>query len=904
MVHRPTDSRLLVNLLTHEKEYLKQLSNLLDQSQTSLASFSAYAAASAPPASQIIISVAGAFAGADEALRKYAYAVEQWQMQLKQLKEMEAEVANIMRDREILVTRLIKASKSQKSTRDNILASSSTSTLSVKPEVQIGSKLSAAQTELQACEAHLAVKERELDETRTSTIQTGLQLRCKAMVECGWTWGEMGKEGLRALDMFDLSQQPNGHAPSQSASNIPSFDFHRPTSPKPLPNPNDYTLQIPPAHSISEFALPNGHRPVPFDEGPGSSAEEDENMENLEVHENPKFAPKGKAQTQGRARSVSDVQPTRHVNFQSSSRSDSHITKSSRDREAEQIPTRGSQKRGSTGVFGSIAALFHVRVSSNNDSDASSHKWHTRTKKNLAKSKRNDDSSDDEPTSYNIAESSLAGPSDRSGLSRLRKRSTKRSSLQVPPSSSATRLQDVPEDRGWMSDGAATTSRGKKKAKAPTSLRITDLSNTRAPKASTSPKSPKAKAPNGILSAGLPTEASLSRNSSVSKYSTMSAPASAPGQQTTIHPASVSRRASTSNANMSTPRRRTTSLDVNALKNQNTGNVLSGHGYPPIRAGPLNTPGKPSSAQRSNGDPGKSLMSIVEDDRKHPDTWQKQHDPNRLLFLPKAPPPVTETPGLLDFDKADSTEQKEAEKPLKPSKSESSIAPTPMVWNHPSPPQEKLRVPLRSALRTSRSPSPSKPPRAISPPVPGSSKLRPPPADTRRRSRELDDTASISSYESFYDAENGMLDNSPSSTPQPAPQRPSLAIQAPSSPSPPPRDDPIQTAVSSDLSHSTTSHSSEGGHTVRKSVRMALPPTFSSTPPALDDDDDTERARYKPWSSAPVVRHPTSDHRHVRSWSSRVPDGSPTRDVWEDSSDEDEDYGRAKQLLFKFSRKA
>ena len=56
------------------------------------------------------------------------------------------------------VTRLIKASKNQKPTRDALLATSgSSSSLSfVKPEVQIGSKLAAAQGELQACEAHLA----------------------------------------------------------------------------------------------------------------------------------------------------------------------------------------------------------------------------------------------------------------------------------------------------------------------------------------------------------------------------------------------------------------------------------------------------------------------------------------------------------------------------------------------------------------------------------------------------------------------------------------------------------------------------------------------------------------------------------------------------------------------------
>jgi hypothetical protein len=102
MVHRPSDSRLLVNLLNHEKDYSKQLSALLDHSQSSLASFSAYASSSAPPTSQIIIQVAGALAGADEALRKYASSLEQWQDQLKSLKALEDGVGNIMRDREIL----------------------------------------------------------------------------------------------------------------------------------------------------------------------------------------------------------------------------------------------------------------------------------------------------------------------------------------------------------------------------------------------------------------------------------------------------------------------------------------------------------------------------------------------------------------------------------------------------------------------------------------------------------------------------------------------------------------------------------------------------------------------------------------------------------------------------------
>ena len=102
MVHRPADSRLLTNLLQHEKEYSKQLSQLLDYSNASLASFAAYAAASPQPASQIILAVAGSLAAADEALRRYAHSVDQWRETMNHLKDMEDEVGNIMRDREIL----------------------------------------------------------------------------------------------------------------------------------------------------------------------------------------------------------------------------------------------------------------------------------------------------------------------------------------------------------------------------------------------------------------------------------------------------------------------------------------------------------------------------------------------------------------------------------------------------------------------------------------------------------------------------------------------------------------------------------------------------------------------------------------------------------------------------------
>jgi hypothetical protein len=111
------------------------------------------------------------------------------------------------------VTRLIKQSKNQKPTRDSFIGTlgsttgeaSQLSLNSFTSGVASSSKLGAAQAELQACESHLAAKEKELDHLRVLTVQRGLQARCKAMVECGWNWGEMGKEGLRALEGMENS---------------------------------------------------------------------------------------------------------------------------------------------------------------------------------------------------------------------------------------------------------------------------------------------------------------------------------------------------------------------------------------------------------------------------------------------------------------------------------------------------------------------------------------------------------------------------------------------------------------------------------------------------------------------------------------------------------------------------
>jgi len=138
------------------------------------------------------------------------------------------------------------------------------------------------------------------------------------------------------------------------------------------------------------------------------------------------------------------------------------------------------------------------------------------------------------------------------------------------------------------------------------------------------------------------------------------------------------------------------------------------------------------------------------------------------------------------------------------------------------------------------------------------------------------DSMSISSYETGRESPMSSSP-SPSPLPQPLSLLPQSSSQTPTARSPPSRDHD-QAGTSSTASGDTPT-------TRRKSVRVSLQPTFSPAPPAeydqFDEDDEDE-----------------TGGRHV-SWSSRSKrvSGAATHDVWQDSSEEDEEYRRARQLL-------
>ncbi|KAG2336738.1 hypothetical protein BDR05DRAFT_1011593, partial [Suillus weaverae] len=197
---------------------------------------------------QTIGTIVDILSGADGALQFYNQAVENWRDQLGHLVKLEEDITAILRDREILVTRLIKVSKSSKTTRDPrsslVLSSGSTSFISLPStnSTSHGSsstKLLKAQEELRVCEAHLVTKELESEAFRVSIAREGLGARRRALIDCGWAWGEMGKEGRRALQCLNASSSDVPEPTStlfSSHSHSPSTSIALPKQ-KTLPSP-------------------------------------------------------------------------------------------------------------------------------------------------------------------------------------------------------------------------------------------------------------------------------------------------------------------------------------------------------------------------------------------------------------------------------------------------------------------------------------------------------------------------------------------------------------------------------------------------------------------------------------------------------------------------------------------
>jgi hypothetical protein len=213
--------------------------------------------------------------------------------------------------------------------------------------------------------------------------------------------------------------------------------------------------------------------------------------------------------------------------------------------------------------------------------------------------------------------------------------------------------------------------------------------------------------------------------------------------------------------------------------------------------------------------------------------------------------------------------------------------PKPSSSASPEPPRQSSLLlpprPLRSALRNHTPPPtppkpikiPSAPPRVVvvEPPPP------PPPRANSRTSPDEDgsDSDSVASFRTVRET----LDEEPVST---------SASPAPVVPGKDESDVSSSTVSAARAVPGTEAEAGAGasGTVRRKSVRVSLQPTFSPTPPALDEDEDEAWERSgRPWA----------DDENAAEGNGRE------RDFWADSSDEDEEYSKARRMLTRANKK-
>ena len=682
------------------------------------------------------------------------------------------------------------------------------------------------------------------------------------------------------------------------------------------------TLEIPPAHSISEFALPSTlERRITeeHEEEADNSSEEDSRP--VEVVENVRFklgvGASASTINVGHARRFSLRGPRRDNSGSNTTSSSTGTGTGSFTQHTSTPPSQSAthlslrhgpfpapirERRGSGGFFSSIAGLFR---GSGNTGSGGTEKWRTRTAANVRAVRRGADSdSEDE----DVTES----PSRRFFGRRVSH------DLSPPPSPSPTpqklRKRSVREkdrDGGWISDGATVAGRGARKG---SMKQRPQLSSGASPSTSAHKRSASVASvtPSFVSASGssTPTRAkpkskpkadlrveTLSRsNTDVSRKGILRSSDSVP-------PPPVPK--------VSGPEQRTSNLPPSrsAMGSSLSRNSSLSHYGKSSSTVHVSAPPPPSHVDAGRG--GTSLLAIVESvTRDNRAAWDRANSglPSESsdgvgstggLVSVRAPPSVTKYnvrgdggqgisfESVLAPGSVFATPPPSASVARSGSKRHTSLPPPPRapISTTPAATSTPPKIPLRSALRAQSPPLPppkpivipSAPPRIV---VEAQDAAPSVPNGRDNHNDDGDDEDSDSGSFASFRTVRETLDDSPTPTLPPS-------APAPAPPAPPGKED-------SDVSASTASLSTETGAGVarRKSVRMSLQPTFSPTPPALDEDEDVAWGRSgRPWG---VVGNGSANG---------VSGKERERDFWADSSDEDEEYANARKLLMRTGKK-
>ncbi|SHO76824.1 Uncharacterized protein MSYG_1163 [Malassezia sympodialis ATCC 42132] len=227
-----TDSRALQNLIKAEKEYVDDLLNATSSAFSAASSLHAWGLSETPDLGQATGHVSRMLENVVHAQKTYAYSLNQYRESLKDMLDREQSIRSIVRDRDILMNRVIKSSQ-RKPTRWEMM----------KGEEEYQARIFDAQRELQACEQTLANEMASLVGVKRRTFKEALMMRAKTLGDMGAQMTDCARQILVYLDQFD--------------ADIPVAPMPISSMEIPEPEPMSPSVFVPPSRSSQNVFLPD-----------------------------------------------------------------------------------------------------------------------------------------------------------------------------------------------------------------------------------------------------------------------------------------------------------------------------------------------------------------------------------------------------------------------------------------------------------------------------------------------------------------------------------------------------------------------------------------------------------------------------------------------------------------------
>lgn len=241
-----TDSRALQNLIKSEKAYVDDLLGATSAAYAAASSLHAWGISETPDLDHASGIVSQALESAANAQKTYAQALDQYHASLRDMLDREQSIRSIVRDRDILMSRVIKMTQ-RKPTRWELM----------KGEEDHQARVIDAQNELQACEQTLANETTALVAVKRRTFKEALTMRAKVLGDTGARMMDSARDILVFLDTFDADYP---------VAPVPIQPYTMPYPPPPPPTvvgPADQHVFLSDA-SVFRHIMPQEAQPQPL----------------------------------------------------------------------------------------------------------------------------------------------------------------------------------------------------------------------------------------------------------------------------------------------------------------------------------------------------------------------------------------------------------------------------------------------------------------------------------------------------------------------------------------------------------------------------------------------------------------------------------------------------------------